>query len=91
MNTLFVEPRDPCTRRDLEVVETLPVTAVVRKDGRVAKELSLEDGEHRLGPGVDAPIDRQVEFFGLLDRIWRWMALGVGGRSRGRDNASGSG
>jgi len=51
-NALFVEPRDLCTRRDLDVVEAFPVTAVVRKDGRVAKELSLDDCEHRLGHGV---------------------------------------
>ena len=49
---LFVEPRDPCTCRNLEVVEAFPLTAVVHKDGRVAKEFSLEDCEHRFGHGV---------------------------------------
>ncbi len=69
MNALFVEPRDPCTCRDLEVVEALSVTAVVRKDGRVAKELSLEDGEHRLGHGVDAPIFVKQRFH----ELWAWL------------------
>ena len=55
---LFVEPRDPCTPRNLEVVDPLRVTAVVSKDGRVAKRFSLEDGEHRLGHGV---VSHQVD------------------------------
>jgi len=52
VNELFVEPQDPSTRRDLKVVEAIPVDTVVRKDGRVAKELSFEDGEHLLGQSV---------------------------------------
>ena len=32
-----------------EIVEALPASTVVRKDGRVVNELSLEDGAHRLG------------------------------------------
>jgi hypothetical protein len=59
VNALFVEPRDPRTGCDLEVVETLPVTAVLGEHGGVAKEFGLKEREHRFGHGIiEAVADR---------------------------------
>ncbi len=52
MKTLVVEPRHPRTRRDLEVVESLPVTTVVGQHGRVAMQFGLEEAHHRFGEGI---------------------------------------
>jgi hypothetical protein len=43
VDSLFVEPRDPRTGRDLEIFEPLLVASVAGQDCRVAVQFSLED------------------------------------------------
>lgn len=52
MEALVVKPRDPCAGRDLEIVEALPVAAVVGQDCLVAMQLGLEKADDRFGHGV---------------------------------------
>ena len=52
VKSLLVEPRHPRARRDLEVVESSPVSTVVGQDCRIAVQLGLEDAHHRFGHGV---------------------------------------
>ena len=73
-----IEPAHPPAGLDLEIVEAFPVAADPGEHGRVAVELGLEQGVHRLGHRIVITVG---------DRADRWCGadvvetLGVGDRS----------
>ena len=52
VQSLVVEPTDPRARSDLEVVDSLPVTAIGGQDHGVAVQLGLVEGVDRFRHGV---------------------------------------
>ena len=52
VKSFLVEPRDPCTRGDFEIVKALPVTSVVGERGGVAVQFGLVEGVDRFRQGI---------------------------------------
>ena len=52
VNALVIEPGDPGTRCNLEILKATPRSAVGGEGGRVAVQLGLEQADGGLGQGV---------------------------------------
>jgi hypothetical protein len=75
VNALFVEPRDPRTCCDLQIIETLPVTAMLGEHCGVAKEFGLKEREHRFGRGI---VERIADRADRCSDVEVTESLGVG-------------